>query len=44
MSEIHNTKKRMPIILNEEREKDWLAKKDISLFSNENNDLKATPV
>ena len=44
MSEIHNSKKRMPVILSEEREKDWLAGEEIELFTKESVDLKAVPI
>lgn len=32
MSEIHNTKKRMPVILTKENEKDWLNAYPIEYF------------
>ena len=44
MSEIHNSKKRMPVILTEEREKDWLTGEEIELFTKESVDLKAVPI
>lgn len=44
MSEIHNSKQRMPVILTEEREKDWLAGEEIELFTKESVDLKAVPI
>jgi putative SOS response-associated peptidase YedK len=44
MSEIHNSKKRMPVILSEQREKDWLAGEEIHYFIKENPELIATPI
>lgn len=43
MSEIHNIKKRMPVILTPENEKEWLAGDSIELFSKPQIDLIATP-
>lgn len=44
MSEIHNTKKRMPVILTPERERQWLMGEEVELFRNEKVDLKAVPI
>lgn len=44
MSEIHNHKKRMPIILTPEREQLWLAGEEIDNFKNESVDLIATSI
>ena len=33
MSQIHNTKKRMPVILKEEDEKEWLTGSDYTRFA-----------
>lgn len=44
MSEIHNSKKRMPVILTPENEKSWLNGEDFTAFNNINIDLKAIPV
>jgi putative SOS response-associated peptidase YedK len=44
MSEIHNNKKRMPIILTTEREKLWLAGEEIDNFKKDEIDLLATPI
>jgi putative SOS response-associated peptidase YedK len=34
----------MPVILTEEREKDWLTGEEIELFTKESVDLKAVPI
>ena len=45
MAEIHNTKKRMPVILTKENEQDWLNPNvDYRLFSKCEIDLKAEPM
>lgn len=45
MAEIHNTKKRMPVILTKENEQDWLNPNvDYKLFSKCEIDLKAEPM
>lgn len=44
MSEIHNTKKRMPIILTKENERDWLSEIPIQEFKDINPVLKAVEV
>ena len=44
MSEIHNNKKRMPIILTPEREKLWLAGEEIDNFKKDEIDLLAIAV
>ncbi|MEN8124913.1 MAG: SOS response-associated peptidase [Bacteroidota bacterium] len=41
MSKIHNTKKRMPVILSKDNENDWLFGNDIANFKKVNIDLKA---
>ncbi|GAB4260643.1 MAG: SOS response-associated peptidase [Vicingaceae bacterium] len=41
MSEIHNSKKRMPVILTPENENAWLNGEDFAAFKNINIDLKA---
>lgn len=43
MAEIHNTKKRMPIILSHESEKSWLSGEPIGSFIDHDIDLVATP-
>ncbi len=40
----HNNKKRMPVILKPDREKDWLSGEEISSFSKDEIDLLATTV
>ena len=44
MSEIHNSKKRMPVILHPELEKEWLAGADTDPFKNCEMELKAVAV
>lgn len=45
MAEVHNTKKRMPVILTKENEQDWLNPNiDYKLFSKCEIDLKAEPL
>ena len=44
MSEIHNHKKRMPIILSPERESLWLAGEEIEDFKKDEIDLLATAI
>lgn len=44
MSKIHNSKKRMPLILNPENEQNWLAGNPIENFKNLEVDLKALKV
>ena len=44
MAEIHNTKKRMPIILTPENERDWLLGKPILDFAKPEIDLKAIKI
>jgi putative SOS response-associated peptidase YedK len=44
MSEIHNSKKRMPIILTPEREKSWMAGEEIDHFANDEIELLAIPI
>lgn len=44
MTEIHNTKKRMPIILTPQNEQDWLNGKNYKDFANCDLDLKAVKV
>jgi putative SOS response-associated peptidase YedK len=44
MAEIHNNKKRMPVILKPEREKDWLNGDEINSFSKDEIDLLANMV
>jgi putative SOS response-associated peptidase YedK len=45
MAEVHNTKKRMPVILTKENEQDWLNPNvDYKLFSKCEIDLKAEPM
>jgi putative SOS response-associated peptidase YedK len=44
MSEIHNTKKRMPIILTPQNEQDWLSGKNYKDFANCDLDLKAVKI
>jgi len=41
MSKIHNTKKRMPVILSKNNEKDWLQGHDITNFKKVNINIKA---
>lgn len=43
MAKIHNTKKRMPLILTPENEKAWLEGADYQFFSHPKVDLMATP-
>jgi putative SOS response-associated peptidase YedK len=44
MAEIHNTKKRMPVILTHDNERDWLNGEDYLSFSKPIIDLIATPI
>lgn len=44
MSRIHNSKKRMPLILNKENENDWLSKKPVLEFRKLNVELRAINV
>jgi len=45
MSEIHNSKKRMPLILKPEDEQNWLTNQDIDYFKNYNfENLKAEKI
>jgi putative SOS response-associated peptidase YedK len=44
MAEIHNSKKRMPVVLNSETEKEWLAHEDYLDFAKHEEELIATPV
>ncbi|MAX79969.1 MAG: DUF159 family protein [Crocinitomicaceae bacterium] len=44
MSKIHNTKKRIPVILSPENENNWLNGQSFEAFKTVNLDLKATPV
>ena len=44
MSEIHNTKKRMPVVLNESNEQYWLDGGEFNDFKNVNIELKATAI
>lgn len=44
MSSIHNSKKRMPIILNPENEQQWLLGDNITNFKTPNTQLTATPI
>jgi len=44
MAEIHNNKKRMPVILKPEREKDWLSGEEINDFSKDEIDLLAIAI
>jgi putative SOS response-associated peptidase YedK len=44
MAEIHNTKKRMPVILTPENERDWLSGAEILDFAKPEVELKAIPV
>jgi putative SOS response-associated peptidase YedK len=44
MAKIHNTKKRMPLVLNQAEEASWLKGADIELFKKREVDLKATEV
>lgn len=44
MSEIHNSKKRMPLVLTPDNEEQWLQQKDISTFIHPQVDLKAIPL
>ena len=43
MSEIHNIKKRMPVILTQEREKLWVVGEEIDNFRKDEIDLVAIP-
>jgi putative SOS response-associated peptidase YedK len=44
MAEIHNIKKRMPVILTPENERDWLNGKEVHEFKNPIVDLTAVPI
>lgn len=44
MAEIHNTKKRMPVILTERTEKEWLAGADTLSFARPDVNLAANPI
>ena len=44
MSEIHNNKKRMPVILSTQREKDWIDGAEIDTFKKDEIDLLATAI
>jgi putative SOS response-associated peptidase YedK len=44
MAKIHNTKKRMPLILTPENEKAWLEGADYHFFTHPKVDLMATPI
>ena len=44
MAEIHNTKKRMPVILTTDNERDWLSGIDVKEFMKPDVALKAVPV
>ena len=44
MSEIHNTKKRMPVILNQNQEQDWLRGEQVDNFIKPVVELKAVEV
>ena len=44
MSEIHNTKKRMPVILKPENEQLWLGGDEVMMFSHPEIELLATPI
>lgn len=44
MAEIHNTKKRMPVILTPENERDWLNGADIMDFAKPDVELKAVSI
>jgi putative SOS response-associated peptidase YedK len=44
MAEIHNTKKRMPVILTPENEKLWLSGNDVMQFAMPDINLEATTI
>lgn len=44
MSEIHNTKKRMPVVLDKSNEEQWLAGEQLSIFTKPSIELIATPI